>query len=93
MFAKLVRINQNGKEMEIVLDTNEIAFVTESEPHINYDKVTGYEEITNEETGVITKVPNQWEEEKRFVVAFKNGKHPQFLDQANYEKLVEILLK
>jgi len=87
MFVKLVRINQNEKEMEIVLDTNEIAFVTEAEPHVTYE----VEE--HEVDGEIVKVNKITGEEKRFVVGFKNGRHPQFLDQANYDKLVEILLK
>lgn len=93
MFVKLVRINQNDKEMEIVVNTEEIAFITECEPHVDYDKPTDYEETTDEDTGVITKVPSAWEETRRFVVAFKNGRHPQFLDETNYNTLKEILLK
>ena len=93
MFAKITRINEQNHEKEILVNTEEIAFVSECEDHVNYDKPTAYEETTDEDTGVITKVPTEWETEKRYVIAWKNGKHPQFVDQANYDKLVEILLK
>ena len=92
MFIKLVRINQEGNEKEIVIDTSKVVFITETEPHVNYDKVIGYEE-TEDENGVITKVPNEWETERRFLVAFDNGRHPQFLDETNYNLLKDALLK
>ena len=93
MFVKLTRINEQGHEKELLVNTEEIAFLSETEPHINYDVVTKYEDTTDEETGVITKTPIEWELIERFVIAFKNGKHPQFLDRANYEKLAEVLTK
>jgi len=64
MFVKLTRINQSNHEKEIVLNTDEIEFVTAIET-----------------------------EEELFLVAFKNGMHPQFINKENYDKLVEILLK
>ena len=93
MFVKLTRINEQGHEKELLVNTEEIAFLSETEPHVNYEKVVNYEDTTDEDTGVITKTPIEWEVQERFVIAFKNGKHPQFLDRANYEKLVEILTK
>lgn len=93
MFVKLTRTNQNGNEKELIVDTNEIVFITECEDHVNYDKPTNYEETTDEDTGIITKVPSEWEVEKMYLIAFKNGRHPQFIDKANYDKLAEILLK
>ena len=91
MFIKLTRINQNNEKKELVVDTTKIAFVSECEPHYNYDAPIGYEETTDE-NGVITKTPNEWESEKRYVVAFDNGRHPQILDEENYQTLINVLL-
>lgn len=92
MFVKITRINEQNHEKELLVNTEEIAFLSETEPHINYDVVTKYEDTTDE-CGVITKTPIEWQVEERFVIAFKNGRHPQFLDRANYEKLVKVLTK
>ena len=92
MFVKLVRLNEDNEQKELVVDLNEIAFVSETKPHINYDNVIEYEETTDEDTGIVTKVPTKWEEQPRYVIAFKNGRHPQFLDKDNYEQLINILL-
>ena len=93
MFVKLVRINESNEQKELVVDTNEIVFLSEAQDHINYDKPTAYSETIDEETGVKTCVPTEWETTKRYVIAFKNGKHPQFIDSENYELLKSILLK
>lgn len=92
-FVKINRINEQGNIKELVVDTNKIVFLSETEPHVNYDKPTKYEEQTDEETGIITKVPCEWETTPRYLIAFDNGKHPQFIDKDNYEKLSAILLK
>ena len=92
MFVTLTRINQEGHEKELVVDTTEIAFITQAEDHICYDKPTKFEPIVNE-NGDKTYEPIEWETEERFVIAFKNGRHPQFLDRANYETLKKILTK
>ena len=44
MFVKLTRINEKEHEKEIVVNTEEIAFVTETEPHVNYDNPTKFED-------------------------------------------------
>lgn len=93
MFAKITRINEQGHEKELVLNTEEVAFVTETEPHVDYDKPTKFEEQVNVETGEKEQVPVEWETEPRYLIAFKNGKHPQFLNKENYDKLVSILTK
>lgn len=93
MFVKITRINNQNHEKELVVNTDEIVFLSECEDHINYDEPIAYEETTDEDTGIITKVPSEWEIEKRYVIGFKNGKHPQIVDKTNYEKLAEILLK
>lgn len=93
MFVKLTRINEQGHEKEIIVDTNEIVFITETEPHVDYDKPTKFEEKDNVETGEKEQVAVEWETQERFLIAFKNGKHPQFLNRENYEKLVNVLTK
>ena len=93
MFVKITRINEQNHEKELLVNTEEIAFLSETEPHVNFEKPTKYEEVEDKETGVIVKTPIEYETTERFLIAFKNGKHPQFLDRANYEKLVEILTK
>lgn len=92
MFVKINRINEKGNVKELIVDTNEIVFLTETEPHVDYEKPVGYEETEEEDTGIITKIPNEWETTNRYLIAFKNGKHPQFIDKENYDKLSEILL-
>ena len=93
MFVTLTRINQQGHEKELVVDTNEIVFITQAEDHICYDKPTKFEPKEDEDTGEKLYEPVEWETEERFVIAFKNGKHPQFLNRANYETLKKILTK
>lgn len=93
MFVTLTRINQEGHAKELVVDTNEIAFITQAEDHINYDKPTEFVESVDVDTGETQNEPTAWETEERFVIAFKNGRHPQFLDRANYETLKKILTK
>lgn len=91
MFVTITRINQEGHEKEIVVDTEEIVFVTETEDHVCYDKPTKFEKVIDEETGEETNEPVEWETEKRYLIAFKNGKHPQFLDKKNYDVIKQIL--
>jgi len=93
MFVTLTRINQKGHEKELVVDTNEIVFITQAEDHIFYDKPTKFEPRVDEETGDKKYEPVEWETSEVFVIAFKNGRHPQFLDRANYEELKKILTK
>lgn len=93
MFVTLTRINQQGHEKELVVDTNEIVFITQAEDHICYDKPTKFETKVDIETGEEVNEPVAWETEERFVIAFNNGKHPQFLNRANYETLKKILTK
>ena len=92
MFIKITRINEQNHEKELLVNTEEIAFLSETEPHVDYEKPTKYEDSTDE-YGVITKTPVEWETTERFLIAFKNGKHPQFLNRENYEKLVDVLTK
>ena len=93
MFIKLVRRNEQNEQKTLVVDTNEIAFVSETQPHYDYDKPTAFEDVTDDETGETTQIATAWESEPRYVIAFKNGKHPQFLDEENYQKLIDVLLK
>ncbi len=93
MFVKLTRINEKEHEKEIVVNTEEIAFVTETEPHVNYDNPTKFEDQINVETGEKEQVAVEWETTPRYLIAFKNGKHPQFLNKENYDKIVSILTK
>lgn len=92
MFVKLTRVNAKQHEKEIVVDTTKIVFVTEMEPYVNYDKPTSWNEETLE-NGQVLRTPTEWETEPRYIIGFDNGLHPQILDKANYDKLVEILLK
>ena len=92
-FVKINRINEKGNVKELLVDTNKIVFLSETEPHVDYDKPTKYEEVTNDETGEVTQEPCEWETTPRYLIAFDNGKHPQFIDKENYEKLSAILLK
>ena len=84
MFVKITRVNENNNKKELVVDTNEIVFLSETEPHVCYDKPTKFDEEYGE--------PIEWETEERFLIAFKNGKHPQFIDRENYEKLAKLLI-
>lgn len=90
MFVKINRINEKNNVKELIVDTSEIVFLSETEPHT---EPVEWEEQENEETGEVEKVPSKWEETPRYLIAFKNGKHPQFIDKENYEKLSAILLK
>ena len=92
MFVELIRINQEGHKKPLTVDIKDISFLTQAEDHICYDKPTEFVESVDVDTGETQNEPVAWETEERFVVAFKNGKHPQFLDRANYEKLNKILL-
>jgi len=93
MFIQITRINEKGNEKVALVDTSKIVFVTETEPHVDYDKPVDYEETEDEETGVITKVPSKWEETPRYLIAFDNGKHPMFLNKENFDKVVAALNK
>lgn len=93
MFVKINRINEKNNEKELIVNLDEIAFLSQAEDHINYDKPTKFEDVTDDETGETTQEPVEWETEERFVLGFKNGKHPQFLDKTNYEQLRDMLLK
>ena len=93
MFVIITRINEDNERKELVVDTNEIVFLSETKDHVCYDKPTKFEKTTNLETGEEVEEPVEWETEKRYLIAFKNGKHPQFLDKENYEKLKAILTK
>lgn len=100
MFTKVTRINEDNERKELLVDTDEIVFLSETKPHICYDKPIKFEDVlndngepmVNEETGEVIQEPTEWETEERFLIAFKNGRHPQFLDRENYEKLSAILL-
>ena len=93
MFVKVTRINEQGHEKELLVDTSKIVFLSETEPHICYDKPTKYETKVNEDTGEEYQEPVEFEVQERFLIAFDNGKHPQFLDRENYEKLSALLTK
>lgn len=92
MFVKITRKNESNHDKELIVDTNEIAFITQCEDKANYDKPTKFVEEVDLDTGEKINEPVEWEMEERYLIAFKNGKHPQFLDKANYETLKEILL-
>ena len=93
MFVTITRINEDNERKELVVNTDEIAFLSETKDHVCYDKPTKFEEVEDEETGEKTQEPVEWKTEERFLIAFKNGKHPQFLDRENYEILKQILTK
>lgn len=93
MFIQITRINEKGNEKVALVDTSKIVFVTETEPHINYEKPVEWEDQENEETGEVEKVPCKYEETPRYLIAFDNGKHPMFLDKENYDKVVAALTK
>ena len=93
MFVKLTRINENGNKKELLVDTSKIVFLSETEPHVCYDKPTKFAKEVDLETGEECEVPTAWETEERFIIAFDNGRHPQFLDRENYEKLSAVLTK
>lgn len=93
MFVKITRINEDGREKEILVDTDKIVFVSETEPHICYDKPTKFEKRVDLDTGEEEEVPVEFETQERFLITFDNGRHPQFIDRANYEKLSALLTK
>ena len=93
MFVLINRINEKGNVKQALVDTSKIVFVTETEPHINYDKPTKFEDQVDEDNGETTQVPAEWEETPRYLIAFDNGKHPMFLDKENYDKVVAALTK
>lgn len=76
MFVKINRFNEDNEVKELVVNTEEIAFLSETKPHV--------EESEDGETEIETP---------RYLIAWKNGKHPQFIDKENYEKLVSLLVK
>ena len=92
-FVKINRVNEKENTKELIVNLDEIAFLSEAEDHIRYDKPTKFETVTDEETGEEVENPIEWETEKRYVLGFKNGKHPQFLDEENANKLRDMLLK
>ena len=92
MFVKLTRINESNQKMELVVDTNEIVFVSESKPHYHYDKPVAFAKETDPATGEEYEYATEFESEPRYVIAFKNGRHPQFIDKDNYDTLVNILM-
>ena len=87
----ITRLNEKNHEKELTLNTDEICFLSETEPHIDYDKPTKFDEVTNDETGEVEKTPVEWETTPRYLIAFNNGKHPQFIDKTNYDKLKAFL--
>lgn len=91
MFVKVTRINSNNQERELLVNTDEIAFLSQAADHICYDKPTKFETTTDDETGETSEIPVEWETEPRYVIGFKNGRHPQFIDKFNYEFLSKIL--
>jgi len=93
MFIQITRINEKGNEKVALVDTSKIVFVTETEPHVDYDKPTKFEDQVDEDNGETTQVPVEWEETPRYLIAFDNGKHPMFLDKENYDKVVAALTK
>ena len=92
MFVQITRINEKGNVKVAYVDTSKIVFVTETEPHINYDNPVEWEEREDEDLGQI-KVATKWEETPRYLIAFDNGKHPMFLDKENFDKVVACLNK
>lgn len=93
MFTKINRINEQNHVKELVVNLDEIAFLSETEPHVCYDKPTKFVDETDDDTGETVQTPVEWETEPRYLIAFKNGKHPQFISKATYEQLTEMLLK
>lgn len=91
MFVTITRINEDNERKELVVDTKKIVFLSETKPHVCYDKPTKFVEVKDEETGEVSQEPVEWEVEERFLIAFDNGKHPQFLDRENYEVLKKAL--
>ena len=85
MFVKLTRINTRGLEKEIVVNTDEIVFVTEIEDQVDYEN--SVEETENTKVETTKKVVT-----KRYLIGFKNGQHPQLIDQTNYNTLTNVLL-
>lgn len=78
MFIKLTRINGCGNEKELVVNTEEIVFVTE---------------IEDTREVAIEGSDTDFTREKLFLIGFKNGQHPQIVDKENYDKLVAELTK
>ena len=93
MFVKVNRINEQNHVKELVVNVDEIAFLSETEPHINYDEPIDWKDVIDEDTGETIHTPVKWTETERFLIAFKNGKHPQFIDRDTYEKLTAMLVK
>ena len=84
MFVKLTRINTQDHEKELLVDTNEIAFVSECEPKIDYETVVGKDSQGN----------YSYKTTEYFLVAFKGGNlPPQTIDRDSYDTLVKILAK
>ena len=83
MFVKINRINSQNLTKELVVDTCEIVFVSETKPHQVCEKKV------NVDTGEEEEIFN---EEPRYLIGFKNGRHPQIIDKENYEKLCKALL-
>lgn len=90
MFVTIHRINEDNEVKELVVNTEEIVFLSETKPHINYDKPTEFADVENE-NGNVESEPVQFETEPRYLIGFKNGRHPQFLDKENYEILKKAL--
>ena len=85
MFVKLTRINTREIEKEIVVNVDEIVFVTEIEDKVDYENsVEETEDSTIETTKKVVT--------KRYLVAFKNGLPPQIIDQDSYNELKNVLL-
>ena len=93
MFVLINRINEKGNVKQALVDTSKIVFVTETEPHVDYDKPTKFEDQVDENSEETTQVPVEWETTPRYLIAFDNGKHPMFLDKENYDKVVAALTK
>ena len=91
MFLKIHRINEKNNVKALVVDTDKIVFLSETEPHVEYDKPTKFEDQVDDETGETTQVPVEWETTERYLIAFDNGKHPQFISKSTYEFLCDIL--
>ena len=86
MFVKITRFNEDNEVKELVVNTEEIAFLSETKPHLEWE-----EEEHQLDDGTTVPVQKVVSEEPRYLIGFKNGRHPQFISKETYEKLVNKL--
>lgn len=81
MKKQFTAYNKNNKELEVVLDTNDIAGMTELE-------VAPKSQTFDNDGNVISEEPG----DRRFAIALTNGKTTPFaVDEATYNKLNDLL--